>query len=261
MKRIIVIAGTGLIGSKVVTCLADYGHDVVAAAPELGVDTLTGEGLDRALAGADVVVDVSEATSFDETLAQTFLLTTTRNVLAAEAGAGVGHHVGLSVVGTQRLWESGYFRVKIAQEKLIKKSAIPFSIVHATQAFEAIKDIADASTMNGSVRLPSVLVQPMAADDVAKAVSRAAINPPVNGVVEIAGPQYMRLDELVRRCLIDHGDPREVITDRTARYLGAELSELMLTAEDDARLAAIRYEEWLRSSGAGERDETSARTR
>jgi uncharacterized protein YbjT (DUF2867 family) len=248
MKRILVVGGTGLLGSKVVSCLIDEGHDAVAVAPELGVDTFTGHGLDRAVVGADVVVDVSESPSFDETQARAFLLTATRNLLAAEAGAGVGHHVGLSVVGTQWLWESGYFSVKIAQEELIRKSPVPYSIVHATQAFESIKDIADVSTVEGIVRLPPLQVQPMATDDVAHAVSRTAVNPPVNGVVEIAGPQYLRLDELVRRCLVDHHDPREVVTDRAARYFGAQLSESMLTAEDDARTAAIRYEDWLNSS-------------
>jgi uncharacterized protein YbjT (DUF2867 family) len=260
MKRIIVVGGTGLIGAKVVACLTDEGHDVLAAAPELGVDPLTGDGLDRAVEGADVVIDVSDSPSFEETQARAFLLTSTRNLLAAEAGAGVGHHVGLSVVGTQWLWESGYFRVKIAQEELIKMSPIPYSIVHATQAFESIKDIADVSTIEGSVRLPPVHIQPMAADDVAKAVSRAAVNPPVNGTVEIAGPQYLQLDDLVRRCLIEHHDPRAVIADRSARYFGAELSESMLTAQDDARVAAVRYEDWLKSSENQAGNEKSVRT-
>ena len=199
--KIVVIGGTGLIGSKLVKKLREQGHEAVAASPNSGVNTLTGEGLAEALRGASVVVDVSNSPSFEDAAVLKFFETSTRNLLAAEAAAGVGHHVALSVVGTERLSESGYFRAKIAQEKLIKESAIPYSIVHATQFFEFVKSIADAATDGNTVRLAPVLIQPMAADDVASAVGKIAVGTPLNGTVEVAGPEQFRLDELIRRGL------------------------------------------------------------
>jgi uncharacterized protein YbjT (DUF2867 family) len=190
--KIVVIGGTGLIGSKLITKLREHGHDAVAASPNSGVNTITGEGLAEALRGASVVVDVSNSPSFEDAAVLTFFETSTRNLLAAEAVAGVGHHVALSVVGTERLSESGYFRAKIAQENLIKGSSIPYSIVHATQFFEFVKSIAAAATDGKTVRLAPVLIQPMAADDVAGAVGRIAVGKPVNGTVEVAGPEQFR---------------------------------------------------------------------
>jgi uncharacterized protein YbjT (DUF2867 family) len=248
--KIIVIGGTGLIGSKVVTKLRESGVEAVAASPNSGVNTITGEGLAEVLTGASVVVDVSNSPSFDDAAVLAFFETSTRNLLAAESAAGVRHHVALSVVGTERLAESGYFRAKIAQEKLIKASSIRYSIVHATQFFEFMKSIADAATDGHTVRLAPVLVQPMAAEDVATAVARVAVGAPVNGIVEVAGPEQFRLDELVRRYLSAHDDPRSVIADPRARYFGAELGERTLVP-DDANLGAIGIEDWLsRSVGA-----------
>ena len=243
--RIVVIGGTGLIGSKLVTRLREQGHDVVAAAPNSGVNTITGEGLAEAVRGASVVVDVSNSPSFEDAAVLAFFETSTRNLLAAEAGAGVGHHVALSVVGTDRLSESGYFRAKIAQEKLIKGSSIPYSIVHATQFFEFVKSIAAAATEGNRVRLAPVLIQPMAADDVASAMGRFATAPPLNGMVEIAGPETFRLDELVRQRLRAESDSREVLADPRARYSGAVLAERTLLPDDDAQLGKIRFEDWL----------------
>jgi len=246
--KIVVIGGTGLIGSKVVRNLVEDGHQAVSASPRSRVNTITGEGLAEALKGADVVVDVSNSPSFEDQAAMQFFKTSTGNLLAAEAVAGVGHHVALSVVGTERLSESGYFRAKIAQEQLIKSSSIPYSIVHATQFFEFLMGIADIS-MDGidsnKVRLAPVLIQPMAAEDVASAVSRVAEGSPVNGTVEVGGPQQFRLDELIRRLLRDRDDPREVITDPHARYSGAELQERTLVPGDDASLGKTRLDDWL----------------
>ena len=243
--KIVVIGGSGLIGSKLVKKLREHGNEVVAASRDSGVNTLTGEGLAEALRGASVVVDVSNSPSFEDAAVLQFFETSTRNLLSAEAGAGVGHHVALSVVGTERLSESGYFRAKIAQEKLIKESSIPYSIVHATQFFEFVKSIADAATDGNRVRLAHVLIQPMAADDVASAVGRIAVGTPVNGTVEVAGPEQFRLDELVQRGLSTRNDPREVVADPQARYFGAELSERTLVPGDDARLGETRFEDWL----------------
>jgi len=206
--KIVVIGGTGLIGSKVVSKLGERGYEVVAASPNSGVNTLTGEGLAEVLEGASVVVDVSNSPSFEDAAALVFFETSTRNLLAAEADAGVGHHLALSVVGTERLPDSGYLRAKLAQESLIKASAIPYSIVRATQFFEFVKQIGDYSSEANKVRLPPALIQPMAADDVASAVGRIAIGSPVNGTVEIAGPEQFRLDELVRRDLAALNDSR-----------------------------------------------------
>ena len=243
--KIVVIGGSGLIGSKLVRKLREQGHQVVAASPDTGVNTLTGEGLAEAIAGAAVVVDVSNSPSFEDAAVLKFFQTSTGNLLKADAAAGVGHHVALSVVGTDRLSESGYFRAKIAQEKLIRGSSIPYSIVHATQFFEFIKRIADDATVGNTVRLAPVLIQPMAAEDVASAVARISVGSPVNGIIEVAGPQQFRLDDLIRRFLSERDDPREVITDPHARYAGAELGERTLVPGDDASLAEIRFDDWL----------------
>lgn len=245
--NIVVIGGSGLIGSKLVAALRSHGHETTSASPDSGVDTLTGEGLSRALTGADTVVDVSNSPSFEEAAVMEFFETSTRNLLEAEAIARVGHHVALSVVGTARLTDSGYFRAKQAQEKLIRGSSIPYSIVHATQFFEFIRRIADDATAGGTVRLPSVLIQPMAADDVARAVGEVAVGAPLNGVVEVAGPERFRLDEIVRRALAASDDPRQVVTDPDARYFGARLQERTLVPDDGARLAEISLAEWLAS--------------
>jgi uncharacterized protein YbjT (DUF2867 family) len=250
IMKIVVIGGTGLIGSKLVRKLREHGHDAVAASPDSGVNTLTGEGLAEALKGAAVVVDVSNSPSWEDAAVLKFFETSTRNLLADEATAGVGHHVALSVVGTQQLSESGYFRAKIAQEKLIKESSIPFSIVQATQFFEFLKGLADISFDGEKVRLPHVLFQPMAADDVATAVGRIAVGPPVNGIVEIGGPEQFRVDELVRRRLTSLKDPREVIADPNARYSGAKLSEKTLVPGKHARLGETRFESWLTQPAA-----------
>jgi uncharacterized protein YbjT (DUF2867 family) len=243
--KIVVIGGSGLIGSKLVSKLDEHGHEAVAASPDSGVNTLTGDGLAEALDGAAVVVDVSNSPSFEDAAVLEFFETSTSNLLAAEATAGVGHHVALSVVGTERLSESGYFRAKIAQEKLIRDSSIPYSIVHATQFFEFIKSIAAAASDGNTVRLAPVLIQPVAADDVARAVGQISVGSPVNGIVEVAGPEQLRLDELIRRELRARNDPRAVIADPHARYFGAELSERTLVPGDDARLGETRFEDWL----------------
>jgi len=248
--KIVVIGGTGLIGSKLVNKLREHGHEAVAASPNSGVNTLTGEGLAEVLKGASVVVDVSNSPSWEDAAVLKFFETSTRNLLTYEAAAGVGHHVALSVVGTDRLSESGYFRAKIAQEKLIKESSIPYSIVQATQFFEFLKGIADTSFYGGKVHLAPVLFQPMAADDVATAVGRIAVGPPVNGTVETGGPEQFRLDELVRRRLATLKDPREVIADPNALYSGAKLSEGTLVPDNNARLGETRFETWLTQPAA-----------
>ena len=243
--KIVIIGGTGLVGSKLVGKLRERGHEAVAASPDTGVNTLTGEGLAAVLAGADVVVDVSNSPSFEDAAVLKFFETSTRNILAAEAAAGVGHHVALSVVGTERLTESGYFRAKIAQENLIRSSSIPYSIVHATQFFEFVKSIADGATRDGAVWLAPVLIQPMAADDVAKAVGRVAVGPPINGTVEVAGPRQFRLDELIRDGLRAKNDVRQVVADPESRYFGAKLAERTLLPGDGARLGETTFEAWL----------------
>jgi uncharacterized protein YbjT (DUF2867 family) len=248
--KIVVIGGSGLIGSKLVTKLGEHGHQAVAASPNSGVNTLTGEGLAEVLKGASAVVDVSNSPSWEDAAVLKFFETSTRNLLSYEAAAGVRHHVALSVVGTDRLSESGYFRAKIAQEKLIKESSIPYSIVRATQFFEFLKGLADISVDGDKVHLPPVLLQPMAAEDVASEVGRIAVGPPVNGIVEIAGPEQFRLDELVRRRLATLKDSREVIADPHARYSGAEVGERTLVPGKDARLGETRFETWLTRSAA-----------
>src|SRR5947207_8910461 len=244
--KIVVIGGTGLIGSKLVAKLEAQGHEAVPASPDTGVNTLTGEGLSEVLQGAQVVVDVSNAPDWEDDAVMNFFETSSRNLLAAEAEAGVGHHVALSVVGTDRLAESGYFRAKIAQEKLIEGSSIPYSIVHATQFFEFMKSIAADATDGDTVRLPPALIQPMAADDVASEVAWVAVRPPVNGIVEIAGPEQFRLDELIRGMLKAGNDPREVIADPQARYFGIAPSERTLLPGADPRIAETRFEDWLK---------------
>lgn len=243
--KIIVIGGTGLIGSKVVTKLRASGIEAVAAAPNSGVNTITGDGLAEALKGASVVVDVSNSPSFEDAQVLAFFETSTRNVLAAEEAEGVRHHVALSVVGTDRLSESGYMRAKIAQERLIEVSSIPYSIVHATQFFEFMKSIADAATDGETVRLAPVMIQPMAAEDVATAVAKVAVGVPLNGIIEVAGPEQFRLDELVGRYLGAADDPRSVIADPNARYYGAKLGERTLVPENNADIGETRFEDWL----------------
>jgi uncharacterized protein YbjT (DUF2867 family) len=244
--KIVVIGGTGLIGSKLVATLTEHGHEAIAASPNTGVNTLTGEGLAEVLRGASVVVDVSNSPSFADDAVLAFFKTSTANLLAAEQAAGVGHHVALSVVGTERLSESGYFRAKIAQEALIKASPVPYSIVHATQFFEFVKSIAQEATDGNTVHLAPVLIQPMAADDVAKAVGRTAVGAPLNGTIEVAGPQQFRLDGLIRLALRARGSQLEVVADPHARYFGALLDERTLVPGPNATLFETRFEEWLK---------------
>ena len=243
--KIVVIGGTGLIGSKVVALLTKSGHQAVAASPRLGINTLTGEGLAEALAGASVVVDVSNAPSFEETAVLAFFETSTRNLLAAEAAAGVGHHVALSIVGIDRSPDNGYFKAKIAQEQLIASGPIPYSIVRATQFLEFIDGIADAATTGTEVHIPPVAFQPIAADDVARAVAGVAVNAPLNGRLEIAGPEQLRFDDVIRRRLRARNDARRVIADPHAPYFGAVPSEQSLIPLNAAQLGKTRFEDWL----------------
>ena len=247
--KIVVIGGSGLIGSKLVNKLREHGHQAVAASPNSGVNTLTGEGLAEVLKGASVVVDVSNSPSFEEKAVMEFFTTSTRNLLTYEATAGVRHHVALSFVGIELLSESGYFRAKIAQEKLIKESSIPYSIVHATQFFEFVNSIADTAPGGNTVRLAPVLIQPMAADDVASMVGRVATGSPLSyGTVEVAGPEQFRLDEFIRRVLSARNDPRQVVADQQARHFGAKLDERTLLPLDWAVLGTTRFEDWLSRS-------------
>ena len=246
--KLVIIGGTGLIGSKLVTKLREHGHEAVPASPDTGVNTLTGEGLAEALRNASVVVDVSNSPSFEETAVMQFFTTSTRNLLQYAAAAGVKHYVALSVVGTERIPDSPYLRAKNAQEALIRSGGIPYSIVHATQFFEFVKRIADDATDGTTVRLPPVLIQPMAAEDVAKAVARVAVGAPLNGMVEVAGPQEFRFEELIREGLRAGNDTREVVSDPKARYFGAELGERSLIPSNGARLGEIRFQEWLSQS-------------
>jgi uncharacterized protein YbjT (DUF2867 family) len=247
--KIVVIGGTGLVGSKLVALLDERGHDVVAAAPNAGVNTLTGEGLAEALTDAAVVVDVSNSPSLEGDAALNFFQTSTSNLLAAEVAAGVGHHVALSVVGTEELAEagSGYFQAKLAQEQLIAASTVPYSIVHATQFFEFLKGITEEATDGLTVRLAPVFIQPMAAADVAEAVAITAVNPALNRIAEVGGPQRFRLDDLVRKTLASRNDPRRVLTDPSARYFGAEIGEHSLTPGEDATTFDTRLEDWVRT--------------
>jgi uncharacterized protein YbjT (DUF2867 family) len=250
--KIVVIGGTGLIGSKLVAKLVGHGHQAVPASPDTGVNTLTGEGLAEALAGTDVVVDVSNSPSFEDAAVLEFFETSTRNILDAETAAGVGHHVALSVVGTERLAESGYIRAKIAQEKLVEGSSIAYSIVHATQFFEFATRIADEATEGDTVRVPPVLIQPMAANDVAAAVCDVALAAPLNGTIEIGGPEPLRFEDFVREGLSAVGDQRKVVADPRARYFGARLSERTLVPGDGARISATRFDDWLGPRAQGD---------
>jgi uncharacterized protein YbjT (DUF2867 family) len=248
--KIVVIGGTGLIGSKVMTCLRQADKEAIAASPNSGVNTLTGEGLAEVLQGASVVVDVSNSPSFEDRAVMEFFTTSTSNLLAAEDDAGVRLHVALSIVGADRLPESGYLRAKVAQEKLITESRIPYSIIHATQFFEFVIGIADELTDGDTVRAPAALIQPMAADDVAAAVCEISQRPPVDGVTEIAGPEQLRFKDFIRHGLEAKGDPRTVVSDPKARYFGAHLQERDLVAGDGAHLGAIRFGEWLAQAAA-----------
>jgi uncharacterized protein YbjT (DUF2867 family) len=243
--KLVIIGGTGLIGSKLVARLREHGHEAVPASPDTGVNTLTREGLAEVLQGASVVVDVSNSPSFEDAAVMAFFTSSTRNLLEEARSAGVTHYVALSVVGTDRIPGSPYLRAKNAQETLIKAGGVPYSIVRATQFFEFVKRIADEATVGTTVRIPPVLFQPMAADDVAKAVGKIAAGPPVNGTVEVGGPQPFRFDELIRQSLSARGDQREVVTDPKAQYFGTELSERALVPAPGARLGEISFEQWL----------------
>ena len=248
--KIVVIGGTGLIGSKLVEKLRGHGHDTAAASPDTGVDTLTGEGLAEALEGAQVVVDVANAPAWDDVAVLDFFRTSSRNLLAAEQAAGVSHHVALSIVGTDRLPESGYLRAKVAQEEAVKAAGVPYTIVRATQFFEFIARLADSCTDGKTVRLPPALVQPEAADDVASTLADVAVGAPLNDTIELAGPEAFRLDDLARRVLSASDDPRQVTTDVHARYFGAELDDWSLTPGGNARIASTRFEDWLAGASA-----------
>jgi uncharacterized protein YbjT (DUF2867 family) len=244
--KIVVIGGSGLIGKKVVKDLRQRGHEVLAASPSSGVNTVTGEGLSGALAGAQVVVDVANAPVWEDKAVLEFFEKSGRNLLAAEAAAGVGHHVALSVVGTERLLDSGYFRAKIAQEKLIKASSIPYTIVRATQFFEFVGGIAQAATESQNVRVPPALMQPIAADDVAAVMADVALAEPLNGTFDLAGPEPIRQDDLVRRFLTATGDARTVVTDPKALYYGLAVDDQSLTPGDHLRLGPTRFDDWLK---------------
>jgi uncharacterized protein YbjT (DUF2867 family) len=248
--KIVVIGGSGLIGSKLVSILRSKGHEVLAASPDSGVNTITGEGLPEALAGAQVVVDVANSPSFEDAAVKKFFETSGTNLLAAEARAGVRHHVALSVVGTERLPDSGYLRAKLIQENLIKSSGIPYSILRSTQFFEFIGRIAQSSADGNSVRVSGALFQPILSSDVVAALADVTLGSPVNGIVEVGGPERFRMDDLVRRVLRANGDQREVITDVHARYFGAELNDESLVAGSGARIGSMRFEDWLKASAS-----------
>jgi uncharacterized protein YbjT (DUF2867 family) len=246
--KIVVIGGSGLIGTKLVNKLRQLGHEVMAASPSSGVNTITGEGLAEALAGAQVVVDVANSPSWEDKAVLEFFETSGRNLLAAEAAAGVGHHIALSVVGTERLLASGYFRAKMAQETLIKASPVPYTIVRATQFFEFVNGIAQSATDGQTVRLSPALVQPIVSDDVAAALVQVVVGTPLNSTVELAGPERLRLDELVRQFLSAHRDARKVTTDVHALYFGIELNDQSLTPGNNPRIGPTRFEDWLSRS-------------
>jgi len=250
--KIVVIGGTGLIGTKLVSNLRQRGNEVVAASPKSGVNTFTGEGLAETLKGAQVVVDVANAPQWDDKAVLEFFETAGRNLLGAEATAGIRHHVALSIVGADRLPASGYLRAKVAQEKLIKASKVPFTIVRSTQFFEFVKGIAQSATEGQMVRLSPGMMQPIAADDVAAALTDVAVAEPVNGTIEIAGPEPIRMDELARRFLKATRDPRKVTTDVHAQYFGAELNDQSLVPApgDKPRLGPTRFDEWLSRSAS-----------
>jgi uncharacterized protein YbjT (DUF2867 family) len=243
--KIVVIGGHGRIGSKIVARLGEHGHDAVAAGPQSGVNTITGEGLAEVLKGADVVVDVSNSPSFEDDAVMEFFLTSTRNILTAEQAAGVGHHVAMSVVGSDRLPDSGYLRAKLAQEEVIEASSIAYSIVRSTQFFEFVESISAAAAEGDTVRVPSASIQPVAADDAARAVARIAVGTPVSGIVEVGGPKPYRFDELIRHDLSARNDPRQVVADPEARYFGATLTNDSLLPGENAQLGETRFEDWL----------------
>ena len=243
--KITVLGGSGLIGSKLVNLLRHEGHEVVAASLESGLNTITGAGLDEALAGAQVVVDVTNSPSFEDKAVLDFFETSGRNIVAAEVKAGVKHHVALSVVGTERLQESGYFRGKMAQENLIKASPIPYTILHSTQFFEFLPSIADEDTVGQTVRVSPALFQPIAAEDVAATLATIAVSPPVNGIIEVAGPDRVSMAELVQRYLSKTGDARQVVADSNARYYGLILNDESLTPGANPRLGSTTFEEWV----------------
>jgi uncharacterized protein YbjT (DUF2867 family) len=246
--KIVIVGGSGLVGTKLGKKLTEAGHEAVAASPKSGVNTLTGEGLAAVLKNAQVVVDVSNSPSFADDAVMEFFKTSTGNLLTYEAAAAVGHHVALSIVGTDRLPENGYFRAKVAQEKLIKESSVPYTVVRSTQFFEFVGGISDEATKGTQVRLAPVLFQPIAADDVASLVAGVALASPLNATVEIAGPEVFRFDEFIRQNLRASNDPREVVTDRQARYFGSELSERSLVPGEGARLGETRFADWLKRS-------------
>ncbi|MGA7418283.1 MAG: SDR family oxidoreductase [Acidimicrobiales bacterium] len=243
--KIVIIGGTGLIGSQVVNNLRERGHEVVPAAPNTGVNTITGEGLDAALAGARVVIDVANSPSFEDDAALEFFHTSGRNLLKAEANAGVGHHVALTIVGADRVPDSGYMRAKVAQEELIKRGGRPYTIVRSTQFFEFMRATADSATDGDTVRVPSANLQPIAARDLATALTEVALSDPVNGVIEIAGPEKIKFPEVMRTLLAADDDPRKVVGEKHARYFGTELTDTSITAGPDARLGKTGFAEWL----------------
>ncbi len=243
--RIVVIGGTGLIGSKVIQNLRERGHDAVPAAPSTGVDTITGEGLDSALSEAQVVVDLSNSPSFEDAAVLEFFQTSGRNLLKAEVNAGVEHHVALSVVGADLLPDSGYLRAKVAQEQLIEAAGQPYTIIRSTQFFEFLRAIADAATDGDTVTVPTANLQPIAAQDVAAAVTEAAVSDPINGVIEIGGPATIGFPNLIRDVLNADHDPRTVVSDPHARYFGTELTDTSLTPGPGARLGPTTFTEWL----------------
>ena len=249
--KIVVIGGTGLIGAKLVAILKQKGHEALAASPRVGINTLTGEGLAEALAGAQVVVDVANSPSFDDKAVLEFFERSGRNLHAAEAAAGVGHHVALSVVGTDRLPDSGYFVAKLAQEKLIEASKIPYTIVRATQFYEFVGPIAQSGRVGQTVRLPPAMMQPIASDDVAAITADYALAKPVNGMVEIAGPEPIRMADLAARFLRYNSDDREVVADPDARYFGARVDDKSLTPDEGPRLGTIRFDDWLKRTAGG----------
>ncbi|AWI60057.1 SDR family oxidoreductase [Sinorhizobium fredii] len=248
--KIVVIGGTGLIGSKLVKNLRERGHEVLAAAPNTGVNTITREGLAEAMDGAQIVVDVANAPVWEDKAVLEFFETSGRNLLAAEAAAGVRHHVALSIVGSELLPDNGYFRAKVAQENLIKASRIPYTILRATQFFEFVGGIAQSATVGEEIRLSPALIQPIASDDVAAALADVAVAAPVNGTVEVAGPEAIPLDDLVRRFLRATQDPRKIVPDVHARYFGAVLDDQSLTPGKNPRIGAIRFEDWLGQQAA-----------
>jgi len=246
--KIVIIGGTGLIGSKTAERLRKQGHEVIAAAPNTGVNTITGEGLDAALAGAEIVIDLANSPSFEDKAAMDFFEISGRNLLAADKTAGVKHHIALSVVGTEQLQDAGYFRAKLAQERLIKASGIPYTIVHSTQFMEFLAGIVKSGTIGDAVHLSPAYVQPIASDDVADAMADVALAPPINGTIEISGPERVRMSELVARYLKASGDPRKVVTDPDALYFGARLNDNSLVSNNNPHLGHITFEQWFATS-------------